>query len=121
MFGNEKYSTTVAETRASARCLRNLLGVDFCSREEIDEQTEGVEADDAPAKPRQIMVVERKFMGEHGVTMDEINKILAKKWKDKFKDNPIKQLEELTQNEIAHIISYLHRYLDNLKAKREEG
>jgi len=31
----EQYPTALAETRASARCLRDVLGVEFCSTEEI--------------------------------------------------------------------------------------
>ena len=81
----------------------------------MDEQTEDIESDDAPAKPQQIMLIERKFMSEHSITMEEINAIL----KEKFKKET-KQLEDLLQIEIAYVISYLHRYLSNIKTKREE-
>lgn len=113
MPGMERYTTTIAETRASGRVLRQVLGVDFCTKEELAEQTEDVIPDDSPATPSQLVPIEKKFMAGHGITLEQIKTIVGR---DDFE-----VLENLTRREAANLIQKLHRQVDKLVKENKEG
>ncbi len=110
-FGNhppqcDKYMTAMAETRASGRALRFLLGVEFCTKEEIADNTEEVELDNAPIKPNTVMTIEKKFMGQHGITIEQIRKLIKKP--------DLETISTLTIAEGAVLTQKLHRNLEKL-------
>ena len=97
--GFEKFPTAMAETRAALRCLRFLLGIDFCGAEEIDKDTEVVDENE-PIKHNQIILLEGKFMGELGVTFEEISKIVGRE---------VNKLSSLTYLEASALIPKLNK------------
>jgi hypothetical protein len=77
------YFTAMAETRASGRALRFLLGVDFCTKEEISGPTQEQGFNDKdPISENTKSVIEKKFMGRHGVTLNQIRNLLKKTEKE---------------------------------------
>jgi len=107
MPGFEKYTTVVAETRASARALRNILGLDVCSKEEITDQTQDIEPD-LPIQGNQRVLLETKFIGEMKVTLVEMGEIIGK---------IINTLDDLKKSEAATIIEKLN----SKRSKKKEG
>lgn len=106
MPGFEKYTTTVAETRASARALRNILGIDFCSKEEVADGTNEIE-EDGPIQNHQRVLLETKFMGEMKVSIEDMAKIINK---------PLNTLDDLTRSQAALLIDKLN----SKRTKRKE-
>ncbi len=103
----DRYNTAMAETRASGRALRFLLGVNFCTKEEIaGNPTDNIDADNDPIKPNTIMLIEKKFMGQHGITIEQI--------REQAKKPELGTLEELTIAEGAKLIQKLNRNLVKL-------
>jgi len=98
MRGFEQYTTTVSETRASARALRNILGVEFCSKEEL-ASSEKKQIDNSPIEQAQKVLIETKFMGELNFTIEEMNEILEKKFDD---------VAKLTKSDAAFLIEKLN-------------
>lgn len=98
MSGFEYYTTTIAETRASARALRNLLGVEFCSKEEVAGDIAGADTD-LPIQGNQRVLLETKFMGELKVSLDEMSKIVNKQ---------LNTLDDLSKDEAANLIEKLN-------------
>lgn len=93
------YYTAMAETRASGRALRFLLGVDFCTKEEIGIREEGSQG----ITDAQMSLIEKKFMSkEGGFSLEDVRKILNKTEED-FKD-----LKDLTLEEASNLINKLH-------------
>lgn len=96
MPGFEKYTTAVAETRASARAIRNILGLDFCSQEEIaSEQSD----DNISIQNHQKVLIETKFIQEMGIKPEEISKILGRDFIS---------LDNLSKGEAAKLIEKLN-------------
>lgn len=98
MPGFEKYTTTVAETRAAARALRNILGIELCSKEELADTTQDL-SETLPIQNHQQVLLETKFIGEMGISLDEMKKIL---------ERDFTTLEELTRVEAAKLIEKLN-------------
>ena len=112
MPGMERYTTAMAETRASSRVLRRILGLeDFCTKEELAELTSDVEDNGEPAEDSQIMLIEKKFIEDHGVTIETVNKRLKRKEGDKYYINSADELKtKLTSGQAATLIQKLQRY-----------
>lgn len=107
--GFEKYTLVMAETRASGRALRQLLGVEFCTKEELAEKTVDVEFDDSPIKPNTVMMIEKKFMNQKGITLLQMAKLLKKE--------PFETLDSLTVAEGQDLTIKLNRHSDKLVAE----
>lgn len=103
--GFGRYTTALAETRAAARCLRSILGIDLCSAEEIADTTNEID-DDQPIEENQKSLLNVKFMGEKGFTIKEMEVILKKEFE---------KLDNLTKAEAATLIRKL-----NAKKKKKE-
>jgi hypothetical protein len=92
----KQYPTAMAETRAAARTLRNALGLDVCSLEEVADADSIIDRTmDDPVEEQQKMLIQKKILGEAGKTMDYLSEILGK---------PVTVIEELTKGEAAKII-----------------
>jgi len=104
--GFERYPTTIAETRASGRCLRNLLNVAYCTKEEYGETTLDVANDKEPIRPGIITMIEKKFMGDYGIKIEQIRGLVKREFK---------VLGDLTSAEGADLVQKLHRNLEKLK------
>ncbi len=103
----DRYFTAMAETRASGRALRFLLGVNFCTKEEIaGNPTDNIDADNDPIKPNTVMLIEKKFMGQNKITIEQI--------REQAKKPELGALEELTIAEGAKLIQKLNRNLIKL-------
>jgi hypothetical protein len=98
--GFKNYPTAMAETRASARALRELLGVEMCSQEEIVDSDCTIEVDDeTPITDVQATIIEKKILKQHG--FKEIGDVVGR-------DN-IKGVKELKRWEAQKIIDYFNR------------
>lgn len=104
--GFERYPTAMAETRASGRCLRNLLNVAYCTKEEYGETTLDVANDKEPIRPGIITMIEKKFMGDYGIKIEQIRGLVKREFK---------VLGDLTSAEGADLVQKLHRNLEKLK------
>lgn len=101
--GFEMYNVALAETRAKARALRDALGVEVCSKEELASNRNGGSRytrnpnnpESEPIEPTQIMLIEKKFMGQMNVSLEDIEKLLGKK---------VATLKMLSKDEGAEII-----------------
>lgn len=92
----KQYPTAMAETRAAARTLRNALGLDICSLEELaDPDSMFDKTVDDPIEEVQKMLIQKKIIGAAGKTLADLGKILGKE---------VTVLEELTKGEAAKII-----------------
>jgi len=90
-----EYTTAVAETRASARALRGILGISVCSIEEakdLDEMADNSE--DKPTGP-QIMMIEKKMLKEKQWTVTQLSEIIGRE---------IEDVNSLTRGEATQII-----------------
>lgn len=95
-FGS--YYTAFAETRASARALRSILGVEVCSSEEPKTSFES--SNNNPIQDNQKVLIETKFMGERKVTLEEICELVNRQ---------IKSVSELSYTEAADLIQALNK------------
>ncbi len=111
MAGYERYPTANAETRASGRCLRNLLNVDYCTKEEYGETTFDVDNDKEPIRPGIITMIEKKYLGDYGIKMEQIRGLVKREFKD---------LKDLTSSEGADLVQRLHRNMAKLKKEAKE-
>jgi hypothetical protein len=106
------YPVTLAETRASARALRFILGIDLCSLEEVSDDVGELE-DNSPIQDNQKNLLERKFMGEQGFTIEDMKGILKKEKLD--------SLDELSFTEAAVLCEKLNKKKPkNLKEVKED-
>ena len=106
----DKYTTAVAETRASARALRSILGIEMCSLEEVAGPfNKGAKRQEAfvpeqvkagLAEQTQLMLIERKFFKEIGKSMADIEKIVKRK---------VEGLIDLTKEEAALVIEKFNK------------
>jgi hypothetical protein len=113
MQGFNKYTTTNAETRASGRAIRQLLGVDFCTMEEVADQLTEVEIDNSPIQPPQQLLIEKKFMAQCGITLAQIRKLLKKS------EEELPILDDLTRSQAADLINLLNKNLEKLMAENK--
>jgi hypothetical protein len=101
--GYDKYTTAVASTRASSRALRDILGLDICTVEEVKDlnpkKTKDVIDQNGPIDDKQKMLIEKKFMNEH--TIDDISKIIERK---------VDSLDSLTQSEALKVIKTMSKF-----------
>ena len=104
--GFERYPTAIAETRASGRCLRNLLNVAYCTKEEYGETVLDVANDKDPIRPGIITMIEKKFMGDYGIKFEQIRGLVKREFK---------VLGDLTSAEGADLVQKLHRNMEKLK------
>jgi hypothetical protein len=113
--GFDKYTTTMAETRASARALRNILGLNLCSLEEvaikIKAQKEEKAVNSRPADKTQLMVIERKFQTGNGITLAQMRNIIGVEFE---------KLEDLTFDQAAKLVSGLNKKLPKLIKENEK-
>lgn len=99
--GFERYTTALAETRASARALRNMLGIEFCSAEEVVDLNNVVSNMDSESiDDTQIMLITKKFFGEKGKQLKDIVKII---------DRDVAELKELKKSEAIKILETLNK------------
>jgi hypothetical protein len=116
MPGMGRYTTAIAETRASGRAIRRLLGLEgFCTKEELAETTLDVDDDTGPIQPAQLLLIKDKFLGDkkNGITLETINKRLKRKEGDEgfiTSDEPDELRAKLTIGQAADLIAKLHRY-----------
>lgn len=106
--GADKYHTAMAETRASGRALRFLLGVEFCTKEEISDGTREY-IDDDPISSNVKNMIEKKFMGQHGIDLGQIRKLLDKT------EEEMPDLSVLTVGEGSELVQKLNRNINKLK------
>jgi hypothetical protein len=116
MPGMGRYTTAIAETRASGRVIRRLLGLEgFCTKEELAETTLDVDDDTGPIQPAQLLLIKEKFLGDpkNGITLETVNKRLKRKEGDEgfiTSDDPEELKKKLTVGQAADLIAKLHRY-----------
>ncbi len=121
MSGMSRYTTAIAETRASGRVIRRLLGLEeFCTKEELAETTLDVEDDTKPVQAAQILLI-KKFLNDPakkytGCTIEAVNKRLKRKEGDAnfILESDIEDKEvlqgKLTVGQAAELIQKLHTY-----------
>lgn len=103
--GFDLYTTAMAETRASARALRFALGVDICSADEIaDIDAMGEVDQDEPIEENQLNILKKKYMLEHGVTLEEIQDLTG-----------VVVLEELTKHQASELFKKLNTKVNRKK------
>lgn len=96
-----KYTTALAETRAKARALRDILGLSICSVEEISDSESIMDKTlDDPIEEGQKMVIEKKIIIGRGKTLSDISIVIGR---------TIKVLEELSKGEAAKVINELNQ------------
>lgn len=94
------YYTAMAETRASGRALRFLLGVDFCTKEEVGV---GI-PDDELISPNVVAVIEKKFLNpETGITIEDVRSFLDRT------EQQLPNLNVLTSEEGAKLMQHLNK------------
>lgn len=97
----EQYTTALAETRASARCLRDALGIEFCSVEEVttmDQMDNVVLNDKSPITSTQKKAI-NKLLEQKNRTIEDVGEIIGRK---------IEQIEEMTKVESTIVIDELN-------------
>lgn len=126
MPGMGRYTTAIAETRASGRVIRRLLGLEgFCTKEELAETTLDVDDDTGPIQPAQLLLIKEKFLGDpkNGITLETVNKRLKRKEGDEGfikSDDPEELKAKLTIGQAADLIAKLHRYdIEGAKEAKE--
>ncbi len=110
--GFEKYTVALAEARAKARALRDALGVELCSNEEIakkgkKERSFINSAGEEKIEPTQIMLIEKKFLGETKKTLKDIETIIG---------HSVENLENLSKEEGALVLEAFNK---NKKSKED--
>lgn len=120
MPGMSRYTTAIAETRASGRVIRRLLGLEeFCTKEELAETTLDVDDDSGPIQPSQKLLLKKKFIEDCKISLETVNKRLKRKegedgyitQEDIDDKNDEKLLEKkLTIGQAADLIAKLQRY-----------
>jgi len=105
--GFDKYIVALCETRAKARALRDMLGIAICSIEEIakpfEKQQERqfiTENSVEMAETTQLMLIEKKFIGEAGKTIGDICAIV---------DRHISNISELTKEEASNVLEVFNK------------
>jgi len=94
--GFGKYTTALAETRASGRALKFALGLEIVTQEEIADIEDIIDqAAREPALEHQKALIKKKFIGERGKTFEQVSKILKKK---------VVTLDQLTRGEATEIL-----------------
>lgn len=106
----ENFTTTMAETRASVRALRFILGIDVCGSEELTSTDDVLDSEDENKAiiDTQLSVLTHKFFGEHGFKMADVNRVLKTKYDD---------LQELSYNEAKTLIQKFNK--TKPKAKKQ--
>lgn len=120
MPGMSRYTTAIAETRASGRVIRRLLGLEeFCTKEELAETTLDVDDDSGPIQPSQKLLLKKKFIEDCKITLETVNKRLKRKegedgyiTQEDIDDKDDEKLLEkkLTIGQAADLIAKLQRY-----------
>lgn len=92
--GFKSYTTALAETRASARALRDALGIEFCSTEELSEEEDVniIITDNKPITDIQITSIENKIVKGKGITLEQIGDVIGRDVR-KVKDMSRKEAE----------------------------
>lgn len=108
--GFSKYLATIAETRATGRCIREALGIRLCTVEEVcKDDLEYDESEDKPIAP-ETMVAIKKQMSLKGVKestfMDKVHE----------KYSNISSMNQLTAKQGRMFLTYLNN-LENKKAE----
>lgn len=109
-FGN--YTTAMAETRASARALRTILGIEFCSIEELDSGDSNNHSVDGPIEENQKALIENKFFRELNLTIKDFSDIVGVK---------INNVNELTKKQAAEAIEKLNAKKKELRKSKQES
>jgi len=94
-----KYLTTIAETRATGRCIRGALGIRLCSYEEISKEDMQTE-DNAPIKDTTLVIIKRQ-MELKGMTEDEVLKAIP--------DKNVTSLNQLTASQGQMLVGFLNK------------
>lgn len=98
-----KYLTTIAETRATGRCIRGALGIRLCSYEEIAKDDMNAE-DDLPIKDTTLVIIKRQ-MEQKRITEDEV----LKKVQEKSPNKDISSLNQLNASQGQFLVSWLNK------------
>ena len=94
------YTTALAETRASARALRNALGLEIVTQEEVTDVEDIIDkAAREPALENQKAVIRKKFLDTGKSSLEDLSKILGKK---------VLTLDQLTRGEATEILERLN-------------
>lgn len=99
--GFTNYTIALAETRASARCLREAMGVEICSAEEVidtDNLNQIKVSDKTPISDIQVAALE-KFILEGKTSLVSIGEIL---------DKPVLEIQDLTRLEAEQLLDVLN-------------
>lgn len=98
--GFGKYTTALAETRASGRALRFALGLEIVTQEEITDVEELIDQSARePALEQQKVLIKKRFMGDKGKTFEDVSRILKKK---------VVTLDQLTRGEAAELLEFFN-------------
>ena len=104
--GFDKYMIALAETRAKARSLRDALGVEICSSDEIARPSKGERSfTNADGKEKieatQAVVIRTKFMKELGKTLEDVEAVIGRK---------VENIEECTKEEAGNILAAFNKH-----------
>lgn len=99
-----KYLTTIAETRATGRCIRGALGIRLCTFEEVSTEDSMDKEDTAPIKDTTLAVIKRQ-MELKGFTEDGLLKVIHEKIAG-TKD--VSLLTQLTVTQGQRVVAYLN-------------
>jgi hypothetical protein len=97
-----RYTVAMAETRAAARALRNILGIPLCSDEEIGDTTLSFEE---PITDNQKNLLQQKFIKDDGIDINKIREIV------------IPDIDQLTRSQAANLLEKLNK--KKRKSKKE--
>jgi hypothetical protein len=97
--GFKRYTTALAETRASARALRSAIGLEMVTQEEVTDIEDLIErSDEEPATELQKSLIIR-IMKKKDKTPKDVGEVLDKK---------VRTLDELTQGEAKDVLAALN-------------
>lgn len=102
--GFKNYTTALAETRASSRALRGVLGVEICTQEEITNIDDIIDkTQHEPAIDSQKELIKHRMVKKHGKNkkkiMKSLSEILARK---------IVTLDQLTRGDAENILENIN-------------
>ncbi len=99
-----KYLTTIAETRATGRCIRQALGIRLCTFEEISTEDVVNKEDTAPIKDTTLAIIKRQ-MGLKGFSEEKLLNLIHEKIAG-TKD--VSLLTQLTVTQGQRVVAYLN-------------
>jgi hypothetical protein len=108
------YPTSVAESRAEARCLRKALGIRILSSEEIDVSGTGDVSPSTKVDSSVVAAIEQLCLNKGMKPVDLLNSII----KDKKRANSIFELKQLTVEEGQKAMEHLNSIKDKRKTKK---